>query len=328
MSIILGFNLADIFIIVFLAGWTVHGYRRGFLITFFDLLVFLVSIYLAAKTYPYPSAFLNNAFSLPRSYTNLISFIVLFGVFHLILGVMFVRYLYGRIIGFLIDIHLSLTDKILGILPALIGGAVWLSIILGVFTWFPLSIFVKDQITHSKVGAPIIKKALTMEPQMEKIAGRAIEDTIGFATPRPGNNNWRPNIPMDARLKYDPAAESYMLKLVNKERGMRGLKVLDFDIRLRDVARSHSMDMVKNNYFDHNSPTAGSPTDRLVSAGIIYFAAGENIAYAQDIDVAHDNLMESKGHRENILGSYYGRIGFGIVNAGPFGYMITQDFTN
>lgn len=328
MLIILGLNLVDIFIIVFLAGWAVHGHRRGFLIILFDFLVFLTSIYLAAKTYPYASTFLNNAFSLPRSYANLVSFIVLFGIFHFILGIIFVRYLYGRIIGFLMDIHLSLTDKILGTLLALIGGAIWLSIILGIFTWFPISVLAKDQVTHSRIGAPIVKKASKIEPQVEKIAGQAIDDTIGFATPQPKDSNWRPNIPSGTRPKYDPADELYMLKLVNKERGMRGLKSLVFDARLRDVARSHSMDMVKNNYFNHDSPTAGSPIDRLNSAGIIYFTAGENIAYAQDIDLAHDNLMASKEHRENILSPYYGRIGIGIVNAGPFGYMITQDFIN
>lgn len=130
------------------------------------------------------------------------------------------------------------------------------------------------------------------------------------------------------RVRFDAGAEKYMLTLVNSERAPRDLKILDFHPALRDVARSHSMDMVKNNFFSHESPTTNHIGNRLLSAGFIYISAGENLAFAGDIEIAHILLMESRGHKENILNRSFGRAGIGIVDAGPYGYMCTQIFTN
>jgi uncharacterized protein YkwD len=227
---------------------------------------------------------------------------------------------------------LCLADRIAGVFPAFIGGLVWLAIILGIFYWFPISQPIKELITDSQLGAPIVEFASSVEPEAEKIAGKAITDTIAFITTdeRPGTGQlpWKPNIPKDAPVHFSASAETYMLDLVNQERQKRGLRILVPDTRIRDVARAHSLDMVKNNFFDHKSPTTGYPTDRLLSAGIFYLAMGENLAYAQDLELAHRSLMRSEGHRENILSPFFGRAGIGIVDAGPYGYMCTQEFTN
>jgi uncharacterized protein YkwD len=79
-------------------------------------------------------------------------------------------------------------------------------------------------------------------------------------------------------------------------------------------------------YFSHDSPVTGSPFDRIKGAGIIYSRAGENLAYAQSTAVAHRALMDSPGHRENILRPEFTRIGIGVINAGAFGRMFTQLF--
>jgi uncharacterized protein YkwD len=321
--------MIDLLIIVFLAAWIAHGYRRGFLISFTDLLVFVVSIYLATETYPTLSTLANESLSLPRSYANLLSFLILFGTAHFLLGILSIRLIYPLIVRLLAGLHLRKIDRFAGVLPAAIGGILWLSITLGILSWFPVSTYIKSLIDESRIGAPIVRTASIIQPQAERIAGKAIEDTIGFiTTKRDSGEEWRPNIPADARVRFDPAAETYMLLLVNREREVRGLRILAPDLRLRDVARAHSMDMVKHNFFDHKSPTTGYLDDRLLKAGIFYLAAGENLAYAQDIELAHTSLMESKGHRENILRRYYGKAGIGIVNAGQFGYMCTQVFTN
>ena len=79
-------------------------------------------------------------------------------------------------------------------------------------------------------------------------------------------------------------------------------------------------------YFGHESPVAGSPFDRLKAAGITYARAGENLAYAQSVAVAHRALMDSPGHRENILRPEFTRIGIGVISAGAYGRMVTQLF--
>lgn len=60
--------------------------------------------------------------------------------------------------------------------------------------------------------------------------------------------------------------------------------------------------------------------------GINYVQAGENIAGNQDVQKAHDALMNSPGHRKNILSSDFTHIGIGIKKGGPYGYMFTQMF--
>lgn len=325
----LGLNLVDLFTIGFLVIWTIHGFRRGFLVSFADLLVLVASIYFATKIYPALSMFANSSYKIPRSFSNISSFTFLFGLIHLLLSIIFIRLIYPPIKRFMVGLHLSKIDKIAGILPTAIGGIIWLSIILGILSWFPVNTYVKDLIAGSRIGAPIVKAASVVQPQAEKIVGNAIEDTIGFMTTRRGSDGeWKPNIPADTKTRFDPAAEIYMLSLINKEREVQDLQSVVPDLRLREVARAHSMDMVKNNFFDHKSPTAGYLDDRLMASGIFYLMAGENLSYAQDIDLAHIGLMESEGHRANILEPYHGKVGIGIINAGPYGYMCTQVFTD
>jgi len=122
------------------------------------------------------------------------------------------------------------------------------------------------------------------------------------------------------------AAEKKMLELVNQERQKRGLKPLKFDLRLVKVARAKSRDMIENNYFDHQSPTFGSPFDMMKEINIFYTLAGENIAGAPTVKQAHEALMDSKGHRENILRPRFTHVGIGIVEGSKYGMMFSQEF--
>jgi uncharacterized YkwD family protein len=122
------------------------------------------------------------------------------------------------------------------------------------------------------------------------------------------------------------AVEEQMIKLVNQERTAAGLKALIADSPLTHTARLKSQDMVKLNYFAHQSPTYGSPFDMMSQFGIDFQTAGENIACNQTVAAAHQALMNSQGHRENILNESFVYIGIGIINGGPCGQMYTEQF--
>ncbi|QZY56066.1 CAP domain-containing protein [Crassaminicella profunda] len=122
------------------------------------------------------------------------------------------------------------------------------------------------------------------------------------------------------------ADEQEMLKLLNGERTKNGLKPLTIDISIVNVARLKSQDMIDNNYFSHNSPTYGSPFDMLKQFGIKYLTAGENIAGNPSVQNAHTSLMNSEGHRKNILNPDFTHIGIGIKDGGKYGKMYTQMF--
>lgn len=120
--------------------------------------------------------------------------------------------------------------------------------------------------------------------------------------------------------------ENQMVKLVNEARAQNNLPALQIDIELANVARIKAQDMIDNNYFSHNSPTYGSPFDMLKDFGVEYVKAGENIAGNQSVEQAEEALMNSPGHRANILGEEYTHIGIGIKDGGQYGKMFSQMF--
>jgi uncharacterized protein YkwD len=125
-----------------------------------------------------------------------------------------------------------------------------------------------------------------------------------------------------------PDLEAQMLTLVNQERARVGLPALAWDDTLAPIARAHALEMFELGYFSHDSPISGSPFDRLNAAGVQYRAAGENLALAPDLDIAHQGLMDSPGHRANILSPDFGRVGIGIVSSPYHGLMVVQLFRN
>ncbi|WP_017474547.1 CAP domain-containing protein [Bacillus licheniformis] len=115
------------------------------------------------------------------------------------------------------------------------------------------------------------------------------------------------------------AYEKEVVELTNAERKKQGLKPLTLDEKLSKVARTKSQDMKDNNYFDHNSPTYGSPFDMMKKFGITYRTAGENIAKGQKTpQEVVKAWMNSEGHRKNIMNPNFTHIGVGYVKDGNY----------
>lgn len=108
--------------------------------------------------------------------------------------------------------------------------------------------------------------------------------------------------------------EIQMVDYVNKARQDAGLQPLQVDVDLAYIARLKSQDMYDNNYFSHDSPTYGSPFEMMTKFGIKYRGAAENIAKNNSVASAHNALMRSQGHKDNILNPIYTHIGIGIHN--------------
>ena len=108
---------------------------------------------------------------------------------------------------------------------------------------------------------------------------------------------------------------SQVITLVNQERAKAGLGALKSDALLTKVATDKAKDMYTNNYFDHNSPTYGSPFDMMRAYGVTYSYAGENIAKGQrSPSEVMTAWMNSEGHRANILNGNYNKIGVAYYN--------------
>lgn len=115
------------------------------------------------------------------------------------------------------------------------------------------------------------------------------------------------------------AYEKKVLELTNQERAKAGVPALKLDEELSKVAREKSRDMQSKGYFDHNSPTYGSPFDMMKQFGISYTTAGENIAMGQKSpEEVVQAWMNSEGHRKNIMNANFTHLGVGHVADGNY----------
>ncbi|OAB44699.1 CAP domain-containing protein [Paenibacillus glacialis] len=106
-----------------------------------------------------------------------------------------------------------------------------------------------------------------------------------------------------------------VLDIVNQERSKAGLSSLSMSEELSKMAMVKAQDMYNNNYFDHNSPTHGSPFDMMKEFGITFNSAGENIAKGQTTPTqVMKDWMNSPGHKANIMNNSYTRIGIAYYN--------------
>lgn len=119
----------------------------------------------------------------------------------------------------------------------------------------------------------------------------------------------------DVQEKVDIGNSKIMHLLIDSSRNSFGLNRLIWHQETADLALSHSIDMKENNFFDHHSPTTGSIKDRFDSNGINYSMIAENIAFGQGDSIdAHEGLMNSLGHRKNILRNDNTHLGTGTYN--------------
>jgi uncharacterized protein YkwD len=118
----------------------------------------------------------------------------------------------------------------------------------------------------------------------------------------------QPNNAMKEGFEYQ------LFDLTNASRVNHKLPILTWDDHVRETARKHSLDMAENQYFDHTNLQGQSPFDRMKEDHIRFQTAGENLAYGQVSSIfAHEGLMNSLGHRKNILRGNYEFLGVGVA---------------
>lgn len=135
--------------------------------------------------------------------------------------------------------------------------------------------------------------------------------------------------------------EQFMLELINAERAKVGAQPLAFDSDLNDSAENHSSWMIATDTFSHTGANGSNPGDRMGAAGYNFtgsWAWAENIAWMStrapdglqdEVQQLHTMLMNSAGHRANLLNDTYREIGVGF-EVGQFdrfeGAFVTQNF--
>lgn len=322
-------NWVDLVIILTLFYFAWEGWRLGLLVYGVNFISFLGSLVLSLKLYKYLALLLKTNFSLSRALSNALGFLLFALLIEAILS-----FILAKLVHVLFTKRprkkkgLASLNNLLGILPGVGEGIVLTSFFLTLFLAFPVRPAIKKDISESKVGGFLVNQTASLEKGLGDVFGGVIDDSLTYFTLKPDSGE---TITLESgidKLAVDTESEKEMFALVNGERQKRGLKELVRDDKLTLVARSHARDMWERNYFSHYSPEGENVGDRLAKEEVSYSFAGENLALAPTLQTAHTGLMNSEGHRENILEVKFKKVGIGVIDNGIYGKMFVQVFTD
>jgi uncharacterized protein YkwD len=317
-------NWIDLLLLALIVLGAFGGWRRGFILEFVDLAAWMLAVWLALRYYHAAAQWLAPQARWAAAWNRPIAFLGLFLLAHLLL-----RVVAGAATARLpARLHLHPASRALGMAPGLAHGLINAVIMAALLMALPLPFFLQQQARDSALGNRFATYAEAAEAALRPVLDDAIGETMNLLTVKPQSNEVVA-LPFTVQAtRPRPDLEAQMLVLVNRERQAAGLAPLAADPELVPVARLHSADMLARGYFSHYTPEGRDPFQRMHAGRVSFLVAGENLAFAPTLSIAHTGLMRSPGHRANILRPQFGRVGIGIVDAGIRGIMVTQEFRN
>jgi uncharacterized protein YkwD len=315
-------NIIDLvlILIIIISAWS--GFRKGFFISILDLIGWVGSLLVAIYFYKDVAALYEEHAGPMNAWTFPIIFILL---------VIISRIIFSSISSLILrnirpETHQHSLNKVFGVGPGLINGLINAIIIAALLLALPISDRLTQKTRDSRMAGKLAAQVEWLDDQLSPVFDEAINRSINKMTVEPDSRK-SVSLPFkvsNPRIRED--LEAKMLELVNEERSKEGLPALKADPELAVVARAHSRDMFARGYFAHLTPEGKTPSDRANAAKVKYQVVGENLALGQTLSICHNGLMNSPGHRANILQTAYGRVGIGILDGGIYGLMITQNF--
>lgn len=316
-------NYIDLIIVIVLAFNIFDGFRRGFIAMLFEFFGLISALFLAAKFSPTLTLFLEKYISLPQVFLFVLAFFIIW------FGVQIVVFLITRLIYLLIPkiVKQSLVNKISGIAPSLAKGLILIGLALIILTTLPFNKNIKAAVENSTIGRPVRDQFSFWQTKVESLFNQVVPQELTTITSESGQKQITLNFKVE-NPKSDVVSEAEMFSLVNGERAKMGLKPLKLDMGLTKIARDYATQMFVQGIFAHNDLSGKTPMDRFVEAGIKFNAMGENLALAPSVKIAHEGLINSPEHKENILSPDFGRVGIGVVDGGYYGKMFVQEFAD
>jgi len=326
-----GINLLDLVIIGVILFYSYEGYLLGLGFAGLDLISFILSFFFGLLFYQTVSSWIVAFFSTPQGFANAIAFFLVAFVSEIAIAFLIRKFLYklpqfsskNPFFSFFKEVNHPL-----GILPGLASAYIILSFLLTIIIALPSSPALKQLVTNSRFGGMLVSHTASVQEHLASVFGGAIQDTLSVITVKPESSETIPLHFTVTNATPDEQAEAEMFSDVNRERVKNGLAPLKADSQLLVLARSYASLMFEKGYFSHYTPEGKSPFDRMDEATIIYSHAGENLALAPSESLAHQGLMNSPGHRANILSKDYQKVGIGVMDGGIYGKMFVQEFTD
>ncbi len=317
-------NWIDILLVVIILFSLRVGWQRGFLIGSLELLGWVASVCFGFLFYPYAAKLFEKNIPQVGIWTYPLAFILV-----IILARLILSFIINAILSATTTrMHRNPLNHAAGMIPGFINGLVFAIITAALLLAFPISNDLSNTARNSVIAGNFAMQVEWLNEKISPVFDKAVNQSMNKLTVEPGSDEIVTLPFKTSDFKERPDLEIKMLVLVNKERRKVGLQPLVPDTALRRVALAHSADMFERGYFAHLTPEGKDPFDRMREAHIRFYLAGENLALAQTLDIAHQGLMNSKGHRENILRTGFGRVGIGVLDGGVYGIMVSQEFRN
>ncbi len=320
--------MIDFILGLYFASLAVRGWIRGFVREVMDLLGLVIGILAGIRFSEAAGRFIESWSGIGPGTARVVGGIVI------MIGVGLALALVANWLGKVMRLPgLNLTNRLGG--GALAFGWGWMlaTILISVASVVPLPDEWQAQFDESTLVSILIDEEQPAQQAIRGVTGdRTLQAALNFEQLLGGER-----VVLDPEASYaidpvdseeverDRAAEQELFELVNRARLEAGLDVLDWHERLSDVAEEYARRMATEGFFSHVAPDGSTLGSRVAEGGVPYRIVGENLALAVTVPIAHDGLMESPGHRANILHEEFSSVGIGIVET-PYGLIAVQVF--
>ena len=319
----------ELFVYIFIVFFVINGWKKGFLLQFFYLMVLLISIALSFRysdqVGSYISSWFNSNIQLSEIFGGVLIFITVLTV-----SSFFQNFLANN------KKQRDVGNKILGGFVSLLVSNLILTLIFTITSIISVPQFFEDTIENSNLVSFYTDTSGTPQQALELITGTdlikvvsRIKDLTGKSSVVVGEQGCI-EIPKYSlsNLSNNSEQKDELYALLLTERSNQNLAPLELSEKLSDIALNYAYAMYQDGFWCHKNPKNGELVgDRLSKQGFPYIDIGENLALSSSVRSGHISLMNSESHKNTILDNEFKRVGIGIVS-GPLGLIIVQIFSS
>ena len=319
----------ELFVYIFIVFFVINGWKKGFLLQFFYLMVLLISIALSFRysdqVGSYISSWFNSNIQLSEIFGGVLIFITVLTV-----SSFFQNFLANN------QKQKDVGNKLLGGFVSLLVSNLILTLIFTITSIISVPQFFEDTIENSNLVSFYTDTSGTPQQALELITGTdlikvvsRIKDLTGKSSVVVGEQGCI-EIPKYSlsNLSNNNEQKDELYELLLAERSNQNLAPLELSEKLSNIALNYAYVMYQDGFWCHKNPKNGELVgDRLSKQGFPYIDIGENLALSSSVRSGHISLMNSESHKNTILDNEFKRVGIGIVS-GPLGLIIVQIFSS
>ena len=319
----------ELFVYIFIVFFVINGWKKGFLLQFFYLMVLLISIALSFRYSDQVGSYISSWFNSNIQLSEIFGGVLIF-ITALTVSSFFQNFLANN------QKQRDVGNKLLGGFVSLLVSNLILTLIFTITSIISVPQFFEDTIENSKLVSFYTDTSGTPQQALELITGTdlikvvsRIKDLTGKSSVVVGEQGCIeiPKYSLSNLLNNNEQKDE-LYALLLTERSKQNLAPLELSEKLSDIALNYAYAMYQDGFWCHKNPKNGELVgDRLSKQGFPYIDIGENLALSSSVRSGHISLMNSESHKNTILDNEFKRVGIGIVS-GPLGLIIVQIFSS